>query len=202
MIVHRDIEQGTLAWHLLRLGKPTASEFSNILTPKFEERKGEMPFTYLAQKVAEAYRTKPLPSPFTFEMEQGEILEDEARSWLELENDLTVDQVTFIETDDKRMGCSPDGLIGEDGGLELKCPQPKAHIKYLMRGTLPDEYATQVHGCMFITGRKWWNFLSYHRHFPPFLLKVERDESIIQKIESAVTNFCGRIDVELKKLRQ
>lgn len=201
MIVHRDISQGTWEWDKLRLGKPTASEFSNILTPKFEARTGEMPFTYLAKKVAEAYRGKPLPAPFTREMEDGEMLEDEARSWLEITHDLTVDQVGFIESDDHRYGCSPDGLIGEDGGLELKCPEAHTHLKYWMRGTVPDEYACQVHGCLFVTGRKWWKFLSYRRGYPAFLTTVHRDEAIMAKIEKAVTAFCDRIETELSKLK-
>lgn len=202
MIVHRDIEQGSLAWHLLRLGKPTASEFSNLLTPGFEIRKGEMVTTYLAKKVAEAYHGKPLPQPFTREMEDGQILEDEARSWLEFEHDLTVDQVTFIESDCRRFGCSPDGLIdAEDGGLELKCPEAHTHVKYLIKGVLPDEYAPQVYGSMLVTGRMRWRFMSYRRHFPPFLITVKRDEAIIAKISEAVTAFCGRIETELKKLK-
>ena len=201
MIIHRDIEQGTLAWDMLRLGKPTASEFDNILTPKFEARKGEMPFTYLAKKVAEAFRGKPLPAAWTFQMEQGTILEDEARSWLELEHDLSVEQVAFIESDDHKVGCSPDGLIGDDGGLELKCPEAHTHVKYLMRGVLPDEYANQVHGSMYVTGRKWWKFLSYRRGFPPFLLTVQRDEIVIQKIHDAVSDFCAQIETQLQKLK-
>lgn len=202
MIIHDNIEQGTHEWHLLRLGKPTASEFSNIITPKFEARTGEMPFTYLCKKVAERFHGKPLPQPFTFAMEQGEILEDQARAWLEMDQGITVKQVCFIESDDRRFGCSPDGLIGEDGGLELKCPEAHTHVKYLLKGELPPEYATQVHGCMFVTGRKWWKFLSYRRGFPAFLITVERDESIMQKINLAVSAFCDRIDEEIQKLKK
>lgn len=201
MIVHRDIDQSSLAWLKLRMGKVTASELGNLVTPKFELRTGEMPHTYLCKKVAEAYRGMPLMGFKSYQMEQGQELEDEARNWIAFDSGMKVDQVAFIESADGRCGASPDGLIGEDGGLELKCPEPQTHVKYLLNGELPPEYAAQVHMSMFVTGRPWWNFLSYRRFFPPFLITVKRDEAKIKVIAEAVAKFAVKFDNALAKLK-
>lgn len=75
-----------------------------------------------------------------------------------------------------RFLCSPDGLIGDDGGLELKNPAPKTQVKYLVKNELPSKYKCQVHGSLIVTGRKWWSFLSYCPGFAPLLVRVEWDE--------------------------
>lgn len=201
MKIHRDVEQNSLAWMKLRMGKVTASELGNLLTPKFELRTGEMPHTYLCKKVAEAYRGTPLMGFQSYQMEQGQELEDEARGWIAFESGLKVDQVAFIESEDGRSGASPDGLIGEDGGLELKCPEPHTHTKYLLNGSLPAEYACQVHMSMYVTGRSWWKFLSYRRFFPPFIITVDRDEKIIATIGEAISKFSAKYDTALAKLK-
>lgn len=168
-------EQGSVEWMLARCGVPTASEFDQLVTPKFEVRKGEMPKTYLARKLAEKWLGGPLPGFGSIDMEFGQILEQEAIPWLELEHGVTVQRVGFITTDDGRIGCSPDGLIGEDCGLEVKCPNPHTHVKYLLNGKVPDEYITQVFGGMLVTRFKKWRFLSYCRNFPALDITVEWD---------------------------
>jgi len=199
MIVH-DVEQGTLAWLQLHLGIPTASGLNNLLTTGFEKRTGEMVRTYIFKKVAEAWRGKPLVSLGSggnWDTEQGMILETEALPWFELEYETKVKRVGFITTDDNRFGCSPDGLIlsadgqleSVDCGLEIKCPAAHTHVKYLIDGKLPNEYAAQVHGGMFATGFSRWVFVSYRRGFPALRVEVERDEEIQTKIQEAVDLF-------------
>jgi len=189
VIIHREYEQGSLEWLLARAGIPTASEFDALVTPEFKVRTGQMPLSYLAAKVAEAWQGGPLPGFQSFATEQGSILEDEAIPWFELEHSCTVDRVGFITTDDGRIGCSPDGLLGEDGGIEIKCPEAHTHTKYLLAGELPKDYAAQVHGSMFVTGRPWWKFLSYRRHFPPLLLTIARDDEIQDNLAEALADF-------------
>lgn len=201
MKIH-DVAQGELDWLRLRCGRVTASELDNLLTPKFELRTGEGVKTYLYRKVAEGFRGEPLPGFTSFATEQGQELEDEARKWYVFQSDERVRGVGFCEGDDGRCGCSPDALIGEDGGLELKCPEPTNHVRYLMEGTLPKDYAAQVHMSMFVTGRKWWNFVSYRRRFPKFVLRVERDEKINAKIQEALTGFYAKYDEAMKKLKE
>lgn len=207
MKIYTDIEQGTLEWLQIRAGKVTASELDNLLTPKFEERTGEMPKTYLYKKVAEGFRGKPLDDEdfSSFHTENGQMLEDEARKyycWDILPKGVRLTDAGFVEHDDGRFGCSPDALVGEDSGVEIKCPMTKTHVKYLLNGTLPPDYAAQVHGSLYATGRKTWQFMSYARKFPPFLLTVERDEAICAKIEAALKSFYARYDEAMEKLRK
>lgn len=199
MKIH-DCTQGDLEWYKLRAGKVTASEADALLTPLFKISEGAGVYTYLCSKVAEAVGGA-LPSFYSWETEQGQILEDEARKWYSFEFDEEVKNVGFCESDDGRSGCSPDALIGDDGGLELKCPQPTNHVRYLLDGVLPKDYAVQVHFSMFVTGRLWWRFVSYHRKFPPFVLRVDRDEKIQGQIKSALDAFYKRYDEAIAKLK-
>lgn len=201
MIIH-DCAQGENEWLQHRVGKVTASEFKNILTPHFKAKEGGAVNTYMYAKLAEAYRGKALPGFSSHATEQGQELEDEARNWYSLESDDDVHNVGFIEHDDRRCGCSPDALIGEDGGLELKCPEPTNHVRYLIEGVLPEDYRTQVHGSLYVTGRKWWKFVSYRRSFPPFVLTVRRDEAICAKIQEALTGFYKAYDDAMAKLKE
>ena len=194
MILHTEYEQGSVEWMLARAGIPTASEFDNLLTPAFKVRDGEMPETYLDAKIDEAWTGGPGVQFNTFDMDQGHILEQEAVPWYEFEFSEPIQRVAFATTDDGRIGCSPDGLIGDDGGIEIKCPQGKTHAGYLRRGGVPKKYLAQVHGAMFVTGRKWWKFLSYHRRYPPLLVLVERDEKIQEAIGEALEMFLANFD--------
>lgn len=194
--------QGSVDWAISRSGIPTASEFDNLLTPEMKPRTGEMPKTYLAQKVAEAWIGGPLASLNTFDIDQGRILEEEALPWFELAQDTKVDRVGLITTDDGRVGCSPDGLLGDDGGIECKCPAIHTHVGYLLAGVLPKAYAAQVHGSMYVTGRPWWKFLSYRRNMPALLLHIERDEEIQENIASALGNFLAQFDKAMQRLTE
>jgi hypothetical protein len=196
-------EQGSVEWMRARAGIPTASEFDNIISPTWKIRTGEMPKSYLAAKLAEAWRDGPLIGFNVFDVEQGRILEEEARPWLELELDTEIARVGLCTRDDGRVGCSPDGIIwGEDEGcgVEIKCPQPTAHVKYLLRGEVPPEYLAQVHGGMYVTGFKEWKFLSYSRGFPKLLLTVELNEDIQTAIHEAVEAFLREFDVAFERL--
>lgn len=188
MKIH-DVSQKTLDWMMLHVGIPTASGLPNLVTADFELRKGEMPKSYLHLKLAEAWLGRPVLDLSTFSIEQGEIVETEARPFFELETNQKVREVGFITTDDGLAGASPDGLIGDDCGLEIKCPSAQVHVKYLVTGELPKDYAAQVHGSMYVTGFPRWMFLSYRRGFPPLILTVKRDEAIIAKIGEAVAEF-------------
>lgn len=204
MKIH-DVEQGTDAWMRVRIGKVTASELDQLVTPKFAERTGQMPFSYLCKKVAEAYRGKPLMEDdfSSYDTEQGQLLEMEARKCFCFEfAETKLRNVGFCEHDGGRFGCSPDALIGEDSGCEIKCPKSKTHVRYILEGKLPDDYAAQVHGSIYATGAKSWTFFSYARRFPPFVLKVERDEVIMLKIENALKSFALAFDDAMKRLKE
>lgn len=201
MKIHEHL-QGTAEWLQARVGKVTASEAGNLLTPGFEIRKGEMPKTYMYGKIAETFRGAPLPGFTAHATEDGQMLEDEARQLFSfLHEGPRIHNVGFCEHDDGRCGASPDALIGDESGLELKCPQFTNHVRYLIEGELPKDYAVQVHFSMYVTGRPEWVFMSYARKFPPFILTVKRDESICATIAEALTGFYAKFDLAISKLK-
>lgn len=195
-MIRHPAEQNSEAWLYARAGIPTASEFGRILTDKFSTRTGEMPFTYLCEKLAEKWTGRPAPGFGSWSADQGQILEKEALPWVELELNKSADRPGLLLTDDRRVGCSPDGLLPSDGGgIEIKCPEATQHVKTLVRGTVPDEHLCQIHGGMYVTGLRHWWFLSYRRGFPNVLLKVERDDQIQEKIHGALTSFLAGFDI-------
>ncbi len=207
MKIH-DFQQGTLEWTLLHFGIPTASGLDNLLTPEFELRKGEMPKTYVYKKVAEKLQGRPLIdlSASSFMLEQGMIVESEARPWYALEYDKKIRQVGFITTDDGRFGCSPDGIIEDSGtpdndcGLEIKSPAAYTHVKYLVNGVLPKEYVAQVYGSMYATGFKKWIFISYRRGFPALVLEIYQTDKAIEMIQAAIHGFHFDFDRAMQRI--
>ncbi len=194
------VKQGSGEWKQLRLGIPTASEFDAIVTPEFKPRTGQMPETYPYTKLCEKLLGF-APDVNAFAMDQGVILESEAKPFYEFTFNTPLCNVGFCTTDDNRLGCSPDGLLGEEGGIEIKCPQPHTHLRYLMEGGLPKEYAAQVHGSLFVTGRPWWKFMSYSRQFPPHVVHVERDEEIQAKLADALYAFLKKYDKKYSEIK-
>jgi hypothetical protein len=198
-------EQGSLDWFEARAGIPTASEFSCLVTPLWKIRTGGMPESFLSRKLAEWWQGGPLPSFTAAQTEQGHVIEPAGRDWYSLQFNCDVHKVGFITSDDARMGCSPDGLLGLSAeeatcGMEIKCPNADTHVRYLLDGCVPEDYLAQVHGSMFVTGLPAWKFLSYRRHFPPLLLTVERDEKIQVILKTALDGFLERFEEGKKRL--
>lgn len=183
----------------MRLGVPTASEFDRIMKLNFELREGLGYATYLYEKLAEDL-TGPLPTYGGKATDQGHFLEPEALAFFEMETGIDTKRVGFVMKDDMRCGCSPDALIGEDSGLELKAPGPVNHIRYVNEKKLPDQYAAQVHGSLFVTGRSEWHFMSYHRKLKPLHVVVKRDEAIMEKIGRCLEKFYADFNETLKQL--
>lgn len=200
MRVHKDFEQNSLAWLTAKAGVVTASEFGEFLDSDFDLRKGVMPRTYIARKLAEKWIGGPLPGFSTLDTEFGQIFESECLPWYEFTYGEKVERVAFITSDDGRIGCSPDGILGPDLGLEVKCPRFETQVKYLLDGALPKEYAPQVHGSLYVTGFSRWRFVSYSRRLPPLLLTIERDEEIQAKISAALKSILASLDSAYKRL--
>lgn len=200
-MIRHDVKQGSPEWAKLRLGVPTASEFDALITPKAEMRVGQGPTTYLYKKLCERSLGFAMDGGSSFAMGNGTILEQEALPWFEFAHEIKVDRVGFCTTDDGRIGASPDGLIGDEGGIEIKCPNPETHLAWLMEKSLPKEHFAQVHGSMLVSGRKWWNFLSYSRQFPAFLLRVERDERVIGAMQHTLDHFLKQFDAKLSEIQ-
>lgn len=202
MKVHT-LEQRCLDWFRLHIGVPTASEFDSFVTLDLKVRDGELPKTYIARKSAEVYMGRPFVSGTenVKAMEEGEILENEARPFAEMELERDINVVGFCTTDDGMAGCSPDGLIGDDTGIEIKCPSLPVHTKYLLAGVVPPEYRIQVWFSLFVTGFPRWIFMSYRRSMPPLFITVERDEEKMNAISNAVSCFHDKLSAAVSKLR-
>lgn len=169
-------DQRSPEWYAVRCGIPTASEFGNIITAKRGEYAAAAD-TYINQLIDEMMRPAADRSwGSNRHTDRGNDLEPEARDLYAFERDLVPDQVGFILNDAGTLGCSPDSLIDPDGGLEVKCPDGPTHVKWVRAGGVPDEHKAQVHGSLIITGRAWWDFLSYCPGYPRLLVRVEPDD--------------------------
>ncbi len=197
-------KQGSPEWHALRRGIPTASEMGRIMTPKTMALSSAAD-GYIAQLVAERLSTIPPEYADSYTnkpMEWGRETEMAARRWYEMEIGVQVQEIGFCTSDDGRFGCSPDGLVGEKGGLELKCPQGKAQIKYCLddRHAIPSEYMAQVHGALLVSGRPFWDFLSYSPGCPTIYVRAE-PSIYTMKLATALEEFLERFDEALAKIK-
>lgn len=191
-----DCDQGTIEWHRARLGIPTASRFADILA----KGDGKMRARYLRDLAGEIYTGEPDTEGFTnAHMERGKLWEADARDHYAFTNDVEPQQVGFIRNG--RAGASPDSLIGEVGGLEIKTALRHIQIERLQRGGMPPEHRAQVQGCLWITGREWWDFMSYAPGLPPLIVRVPRDEAYIDQLTKAVDAFNEELDALVASLR-
>lgn len=200
---HSDIDQkkDTIAWLRLRMGKVTASELDSIISPlwKIRDSKGFMSFVY--HKAAELFRDYPIFDGSSFAMQQGQEREDEALGYAGLQYGYRISKMGFCETDDGRAGCSPDGLMEDRQiGIELKCPEPHTHCRYVCEGVVPNNYLAQVHGSLYVTGFPQWVFMSYCVGMPPLHVVVKRDEAICDEIEKAIAKFHTLLSEAMEKL--
>lgn len=194
-----NLEQGSEAWFSARLGVPTASRFKDIITPakgdKSTSYKG-----YMYELIAERL-TKDRENFFKSEwMERGNEIEPLARASYEFIHEVEVQQVGMIFNDEMTIGISPDGLVGDNGGLEIKCPKPSTLVKYMLDGGLPLEYKPQVMGSLMISGREWWDFLAFHPSMDFYQIRVYRDEEYIKKMETHLNDFVNELELNYSKL--
>ena len=190
-------EQGSPEWLAARLGIPSASMFAKLVTTKGIWSASAD--AYINQLVAERLTGEREEVFQSHHMLRGTELEPDARDLYSLISDAEVTEVGFCLHDTLSAGCSPDGLIGEDGGIEIKCPAPSTHVEYLRGGVLPSKYKQQVMGCLWITGREWWDFVSYHPTMKPLIVRVERDEEYIAALEKCVTKAVNLIEENVEK---
>lgn len=200
-IIH-DVVQGTAAWQAVRLGIPTASEFHKIITAA----KGDLSKQarkYAHQLVAETLLGEPLDTGIgNLEwIARGKLLEPHAVQQYEFTTDTETRAVGFITTNDGRLGCSPDRLIvGQRGGLEIKCTAPATHMGFLIDGP-GDDYKQQVQGQLAIAELEYVDLYAFHPSLPPAQIRTHRDESYIAKMRAALTEFLDMRDAMLLKAK-
>lgn len=202
-MIRLDMRQGSDEWEQARLGIPTASQFKRIITPK-TLKLSEQRHKYKHQLLAEWLTGQSMDSEFVSgPMERGSALEARAVAYYEVERDVKVDRVGFCLRDDRQIGCSPDGLVGDDGGLEIKCPMAPACVGYLLDEKIEEDYLLQVQGGLYITGRKWWDVLGWNpdmAQFPLPIVRMDRDETVIEAIHNGLEIFLSELNDAKKYL--
>ena len=199
MEIIRDIEQTSPEWFALRCGIPTASSFDKIITST--GKPSTQASGYMNDLLAEWFIGEKKSIYQSAAMTRGIELEPEARALWEFEFDQPVEEVTFCFKDENRLvGCSPDGLAGDFGLLEIKCPNPGTHVGYLKDGGLPLKYKQQVQGQLWVTGKKWCSFMSYCPGMDPFFVTVEPDKEYQKSLDTVINNFIKRMVIDRKHL--
>lgn len=201
MIQVFDCEQNTDEWRAARLGLPTASEFATVMAEG--RKKGEPSktrHTYMLKLAGEILTGEPAETYTNAHMERGKVMEDEARQAYCFLTDADPQRVGFIRNGDK--GCSPDSLIGDGGGLEIKTALPHIQIDRLLRGDLPAEHRHQVQGCLWVTEREWWDFVSYWPALPLLKVRVYRDNGFIAQMAGEVARFNDELAEMVEKIRR
>lgn len=199
-----EVEQGTKDWHDLRCGKVTASRIDAVMA-KIKSGEAATRMNYRAELIAERLTKVQVEGYVSKEMQWGKDHEDEADIAYEFFTGGVVQHIAFVDHPTIPMaGCSPDGLVGEHGLIERKCPNTATHIKYLKGKNVPSEYAYQMHFQMACTGRKWCDFVSFDPRLPErlqlFVRRLPRDEVAIKGIEVEVRQFLAELDAELNAL--
>ena len=187
-----DCEQRSEEWERWR-NRPTASEFGSFITPARGDY-SKQATAYAAKIVAKQLGVYTEPPP-TFWMEWGVEQEPNAKAAYTAMTGRDVQDVGFIIPDNTdAYGGSPDGLVGDDGLIEIKCPAPETHISYHAAGELPVQYRPQVQGLLFISGRLWCDFLAFHPELTPFLIRVEPDLKYQEKMANCLLLLLKEIE--------
>lgn len=199
-----EIVQGSDAWKQLRLGRVTASRVSDVIA-KTKTGYSASRANYMAQLIAERLTDTVAEAYTNAAMQHGTETEPEARAAYEFYQGVTVEQVAFVPHPKiDQAGCSPDGLVGADGLVEIKCPNTATHLETLLGQAVPSKYETQMQFQMACTGRKYCDFVSYDPRMPEnmrlFIKRVNRDDKTIAAIEGEIASFLLEMAVKLSEL--
>ena len=200
------IEQGTVEWHLQRLGKVTASRIADVLS-KGKSGESASRKNYRTELLVQRLTGQPGESFTSAAMEWGTATEPMARIAYEVAKGNFVEQVAFLDHPTiANYGCSPDGLVDKDGLIEIKCPNSSNHIDYLLDDKPPAKYIPQMQCQMAVTGRQWCDFVSFDPRLPDdlqlFVVRLERDQEYIEAMEVEVKKFLSEVDEMFTKLKE
>lgn len=197
------VEQGTEEWMALRCGCITSSKVSHMMA----KGAGSTRQKYLIQLAIERLTGQPVTGGFkSSAMQKGNDDEVLAREDYWFNTDEEIEIVSFIKHPRlPNCGGSPDALVGNDGGLEIKCPNLETHLGYLLNPKVPTNYLWQIHWLMACSGRDWWDFMSYAKEMPNdlrrLIIRVDRDENKIKQLEDEAVKLNDEVEQLIKKLR-
>jgi hypothetical protein len=196
MIEVIDCEQNSPEWLRARMGIPTASAFSDVLA----KGEGKTRRTYMLKLAGEIITGEPMESFTNGHTERGHAMEDEARDLYTFQKGAELQRVGFIRNE--IAGCSPDSLIGGDGGLEIKTKLPHLLIDVILKDKCPPEHVAQIQGTLWVTGRQWWDIVIYWPGIPLFVKRVFRDDAYIKTLADEVARFRTELDAVVSQIRQ
>jgi len=200
------MQQGTDAWHEIRCGKVTASRVADIIA-KTKTGHSASRANYMAQLVCERL-TKTQAESFTnAAMEHGITQEPFARAAYEAAQGVMVEEVGFVRHPSiEWAGASPDGLVGDDGLVEIKCPNTLTMIETLLSQKVPGKYFTQMQFQLACTRRKWCDYVVFDPRMPAkaqlFVKRVDRDDTYIAEIEAEIVKFLAEVQSQVNQLNQ
>lgn len=204
--IQRQSDQGSADWLQERAGHVTASCFSDVLAVSKRDGKPlKAREDYLMKLVVERITGKPIESPSSFAMSWGTDAEPYARTEYELITGRMVREVGFKRHSNiEFVGASSDGLVSNDGGIEIKCPYNSAvHLKTIRDG-MPEEHIAQVQGQMWILGLSWTDFCSYDPRMPSelrlFVQRIERDDQFINNLDAEISIFLEEINSQVEQI--
>ena len=183
-----DCDQNSEEWFEARRGIATASAFATVLA----KGEGKTRRTYMLKLAGEIITGKPAEHFSNEHTERGHEQEPEARDLYAFETGAQLDRVGFIRNG--RVGCSPDALIGDDGGAEIKTRLAHLQAELLLKGDVPTTHTAQLQGNLWVSRRKWWDFVSYCPGMPLFVKRVFRDEAYIQRLATEIDRFNAELD--------
>lgn len=198
--------QGSEAWRLARAGSVGASSVADLMA-KTKSGWGASRANLMARIICERLTGEPQESYVNAAMQHGTDTEPQARSAYAFMRDVDVVEVGLIRHPSiAGAHASPDGLVGEDGLLEIKCPNTATHIETLLSGEIADRYLKQMQFQMACTGRAWTDFVSYDPRLPGdlqvFIKRIPRDDALIAEIEDAVRFFVVETEAKLRRLAE
>jgi len=198
-----DMQQRTLDWYKVKVGKFSASSASDLMTPKGEISKSQSAKELSFKKAGEILAGELQDTgPSTYAMRRGIDMEPEAFDFHVMSEGIEHTYVGFIEDDAGNMGVSPDALLGDDGVLELKCPLRHTHVAYGMdHQKLISQYYAQVQMQMLVCERDWTHLMSYDPKLQPIILRIGRDDDYIKKLSSALDAAIELRDEIVQELR-
>ena len=199
--------QNTPEWFADRSGRATGSK-ANCVTAKVKSGEAATRADYRVQLALERLLCKPCADEFSNDdTDRGHDREPFARMKYEIRTGITVEQCGFVYREDMMAGCSPDGLLEDDGRLGLwegKCPRSKTHFKYLVENRIPPTYVNQVLHNTLVTGAEFVDFVSFDPDMPEklqlFVFRWERDEALIKEYEAELRQFLMEVDATHKQI--
>ena len=199
--------QGSEEWHRARLGKITASRLSDVIAKtKAKGVYGAARKNYMMELLCQRLSGQAEEGFTSAAMQRGIDMEPIARGAYEADKGVFVEECGFIlSPTETNFGASPDGLVGNDGLLEIKCPNTATHLDFLKSGRPQHKYILQMHGQMLCTGRKWCDFVSYDDRLQGLeykCVRVEYDENLGNEIISEVSKFLNELDAEMETIER